>query len=367
MYSTKEKKVVLHMVAALENGGAERQLIELLKINTHHILFTFTTTGIYQETLEKYNIKYYELNLNNSSLVFLKLFSIIKIVRTNKIDIIQGWMYNACLIASIIKKLFKTKQPLIWAIRCSDMNVKYYSIRLRIIIYLCKIISKKCDLIIYNSFSGKAYHKQMGYYDEKSTVIHNGVNSKKFKFSTNSRKRLRKKYFFKEKDIVIMCVGRVDPMKNHLALLKAFDRVITNKKNLKLVLIGKDTKNLNINHETIALGMKLDIEDYYSMGDIILLPSSFGEGFSNTLAEGMVSRLFPVATNVGDAKIIIKETGIIIKKPDVLIIEKSLRKISLMKKSSILKMAKKAEKRVIKNFNIEIMQEKYNQIYRDYF
>ena len=58
MYRTKEKKVVLHMVAALENGGAERQLIELLKINTHHILFTFTTTGIYQETLEKYNIKF---------------------------------------------------------------------------------------------------------------------------------------------------------------------------------------------------------------------------------------------------------------------------------------------------------------------
>ena len=38
-----------------------------------------------------------------------------------------------------------------------------------------------------------------------------------------------------------------------------------------------------------------------------------------------------------------------------------------MKKSNILKMSKKAEKRVMKKFNIEIMQEKYNQIYRDYF
>ena len=50
------------------------------------------------------------------------------------------------------------------------------------------------------------------------------------------------------------------------------------------------------------LGMKLNIEEYYSVCDIIAVPSRFGEGFSNVLAEGMLCKLIPVATNVGDAK-----------------------------------------------------------------
>ena len=48
--------------------------------------------------------------------------------------------------------------------------------------------------------------------------------------------------------------------------------------------------------------MKKDIEKYYNLADIIILPSAFGEGFPNVLVEGMLTNLFPVATDVGDAK-----------------------------------------------------------------
>ena len=51
---------------------------------------------------------------------------------------------------------------------------------------------------------------------------------------------------------------------------------------------------------------KLDIEKYYSMADFIILPSLFGEGFSNVLVEGMLTKLFPIATNVGDCVLILE-------------------------------------------------------------
>ncbi len=48
--------------------------------------------------------------------------------------------------------------------------------------------------------------------------------------------------------------------------------------------------------------MKKDIEEYYNIADIVIVPSAFGEGFSNVLVEGMLTNLFPVATDVGMQK-----------------------------------------------------------------
>ena len=63
-------------------------------------------------------------------------------------------------------------------------------------------------------------------------------------------------------------------------------------------------------------------EEYYNIADIVIVPSAFGEGFSNVLVEGMLTNLFPVATNVGDAKKIIGSTGFILSGSD----EETLRK-----------------------------------------
>ena len=76
-----------------------------------------------------------------------------------------------------------------------------------------------------------------------------------------------------------------------------------------LLLIGKGTENLKKQKGVISLGMKMNIEEYYSVGDIVVLPSKFGEGFPNVLAEGILCKLFPVATNVGDSKEIISDFG----------------------------------------------------------
>ena len=50
---------VLHIIASLGNGGAERQLIEILKCNRSHGVLLLTEADVYKETLDKLNIKYY--------------------------------------------------------------------------------------------------------------------------------------------------------------------------------------------------------------------------------------------------------------------------------------------------------------------
>ena len=360
-----KKVTVLHLIAALGNGGAERQIIELLKINRNHILCIFTNAGIYKKTLDSYGIKYYELNVKKPILIFFKIFSIVKILRKSNAHILHSWMYNACLISSIIKSLFKINIPLIWCIRCSNMEVKYYPMQLNLIIKTCRYFSKKCNLIIYNSMAGKKYHKKIGFLNSNSKVVYNAVDNKRFKYSTSTRKKLRNIYKFHTNDLVFLCVGRKDPMKNHSSLIAAFKNIKKKYKNFKLVLIGKDTETIKINKGILALGVQLNIEEYYSMGDVIISVSSFGEGFSNVLVEGMATKLFPVATDVGDAKFIIDKTGLIIETPGIMSIQKSLIQIASMERNFIKKKSERAARRVIEKFNLNIMRKKYNQIYRD--
>ncbi len=64
---------VLHIIASLGNGGAERQLVEILKHNRNHGVLLLNEADVYKETLDKLNIKYWEMGAKNKLLIFLKV------------------------------------------------------------------------------------------------------------------------------------------------------------------------------------------------------------------------------------------------------------------------------------------------------
>ena len=355
---------VLHVIASLGNGGAERQLIEILKYNRNHSVLLLSEADIYKETLDKLNIKYWEMRVKNKLLIFFKILFFKNVIKNYKPDIIQSWMYNACLFSVFCKLIKLYDKPLIWNIRCSNMISEYYSVSLRLVIYACIVLSKNVEKIIYNSYAGKAYHKKIGFSQKSAKVIYNGIDSKKFNISTNLRKALRRKYKFANNDLVFICVARVDPMKNYNNFLKAYrDIENTCNRKIKLVLVGKGTDKLDLPYNCIALGMKKNIEEYYSIADIIIVPSAFGEGFSNVLVEGMLTNLLPVATDVGDAKKIIGGKGLIINGHNEETLKKELSKIVKIQQTVIKSMGKKARYRANKLFTVEKMIRSYDNVF----
>ena len=244
------------------------------------------------------------------------------------------------------------------------MVTEHYSLSLKFIIYACVFLSKYVEKIIYNSYAGQDYHKKIGFSQKSGKVIYNGVDSKKFNYTITLRKGLRKKYNFAENDLVFMCVARVDPMKNYNNFLKAYKSIGSTCKNkIKLVLAGKGTENLNLPYNCVALGMKKNIEEYYNIADILIVPSAFGEGFSNVLVEGMLTNLYPVATNVGDAKKIIGNTGFILSGSDEETLKKEFSKIIKVKQALFKTMGRKARNRAHKLFAIGKMIRSYDNVF----
>lgn len=116
-------------------------------------------------------------------------------------------------------------------------------------------------------------------------VINNAIDSKKFIYSENIRKRIRKQYNIEDK-FVIGHVGRFEPQKNHKFIIKLFNEYQKQDSTAILLLIGTGTLenrikklvyNLNIQDKVIFTESIPNVNEMYQAMDMFILPS-FHEG-----------------------------------------------------------------------------------------
>ena len=178
------------------------------------------------------------------------------------------------------------------------------------------------------------------------------------------RDEFRKKYNLSQNDIAIGIVARIDYMKGYTIFSKVAKRLLKKYNNIKFFAIGDGDESIkkeceNIlgefnNTKFIWLGKQKKVEDFYSGFDIYC-SSSFGEGFSNSIAEAMSCEVPCVVTDVGDSKIIVGDTGVVVRPNNIDELERGIE--SMFKKDLNL-LGKKARERIVNNFSIEKMVKK---------
>ena len=355
---------VLHIIPNLGQGGAERQLVALLDANNIHEVCQLLPKGYYDEYINSKEIKNYNLNMKRKVPDIRVFFKLNNIINISKPDIIHCWMYHSCLLEGLLRKFGKNKNiPVIWGLRCSNMDVQYYSRQLNIIIKLCSYFSSKANSIINNSYEGKKIHDKLGF-AKSSTVIPNGIDIRKFSPNKKNRSTFRKSYNISNATKVLLCVARVDPMKDHETLLKAFSKIRLLIPDVLLILAGLGTeKYINV-EKVLTLSAYKNIHEVYNASDIIISSSAFGEGFSNALGEGMACGLIPISTDVGDARKIIADTGKIITIRNHAKMYKAIVDIINYNDIDLLNNKKNARDRIIKNYSKEKMLNSYDHLYK---
>lgn len=115
-------------------------------------------------------------------------------------------------------------------------------------------------------------------------IINNAVDIERFTFSEFARKRLRGELGIEEKINVIGHIGRLVPQKNHMFLLDVFATYLQKNPDSVLVLIGDGplreklenrVKELEIADKVYFKGLRSDVNDWYSVMDVFLLPSLY--------------------------------------------------------------------------------------------
>lgn len=305
---------VLHVISGLGVGGAETmltQVVPLLQARglAQHVI-SLTGAGPLADRLEAANVSLTFLDLRRAGGLAAALPRLSGTVRSFRPEVIQGWMYHGDFAATLAHWTSggRRDRRLMWGVRCSDMDLARHARLIRTGAWL----SGLPDVIVANSTAGARTHLAHGYRPRRLEVVPNGFDTDRFRPDPEVRSDVRAGLGIRADECVVVHVARVDPMKDHATLLRAVDGV----PGLRLLLIGKDTEHMALPDNTIALGRREDVPRLLPAADIVVSSSAFGEGFCNALAEGMSAGLAPVSTDVGDARLIVGETGPIVPPGD---------------------------------------------------
>jgi glycosyltransferase involved in cell wall biosynthesis len=158
---------------------------------------------------------------------------------------------------------------------------------------------------------------------------------------------------------VAIDVARVDPMKDHTNFLAAMALAPS----LTGLAVGQGTETLALPANVRALGMRRDTAAIYAAADIVVSTSAFGEGFSNSLAEGMSAGLVPVATDVGDARRIVGDTGLIVPPKNPQAVAAALCELAALPDGERRRRGSAARERIFADFTLARAADAFTRLY----
>lgn len=143
------------------------------------------------------------------------------------------------------------------------------------------------------------------YGKQKNETFLHGIKLDRFVISEEVRKTERKKLGFSEDDVCYIFLGRLNHDKGIGELFEAFNRLVAERPNAKLVFYGSDEEgydakaesfsNIRRNHNYFFPGRTSKPFDALQAGDVFVLPT-WREGFGVSVLEAQALSL-PVITS----------------------------------------------------------------------
>lgn len=313
---------ILFLIRSLEAGGAERQLVltakDLAKRGHSVTILTFYSGGFYESELEGAAARLISLNKTGRWDLLGFYWRLIKRLRFESPDVLYSFLDSANVF-SILCKPFLFNKKIVWGVRASNMDLSAYPWISRWSYKAECFFSRFADRIIANSHAGLDYAVAHGFPREKMCVVHNGIDTEYFAPDHSLGLPLRTQWGVADNQVLIGLVGRIDPMKGHEIFLQAAAILKENATDTRFVCVGDGekayvermqavAKDLKLNNVLIWAGVQSDMPAVYNALDL-LVSSSFGEGFSNVIAEAMACDVPCVVTDVGDSADIVGDCG----------------------------------------------------------
>lgn len=319
------KKRLSFLIPSLAGGGAERVVSTLVNnlYEEYDITLVLMNDTIVYDIPNNIELLFLE-KVNYSENSFIKIFKIpflgwkySKICQQQEIDISISFMYRPNFI-SVFAKLFWKKSKFFISERSTpSMTYKGNTLSSRIGIFLIRTLYKYADLIIPNSKGSKIDLMKNFHIDEKQIcVIENPFDLEKIE--KQSQEPLE--YNCENKTIFIM-VGRLEKVKEHSLVIKAFSQLKSENSELWIVGEGPLKEELELLVSNLELQEKIKFIGFTSnpfkfmRNASCLVLSSSREGFPNVLIEAMTCGVPIISTDCynGPREILSPETDVTYK------------------------------------------------------
>ena len=360
---------IIHFTDSLRSGGMERQLVELLKGLSNFTdidceLITMSQ-NIHYSYIKNLDIKTHFLlrKSKKDPIIFFRLYRLCKKIKP---DILHSWNSMCSVYATPIVKLLGIKF-VNGFLRDAPPNFSLENKEwLR-----AKITFPLSDSIVANSKAGlDAYHVSA----HKAHYIHNGFDLTRFALAGN-KKNIRATHNIGTEKVVGM-VATFSDNKDFGTFIEAAQRILDKRNDVTFVMVG-DGNNLNLYKKKVPdrfqqkikfLGLQKHVEEIIEIFDVGVLITNtkiHGEGISNSIIEYMAFGKPVVATDCGGNRelVVDGDTGFLVSQGNSEELAARITQL-LDDAKTATRLGKIGHKRIVQEFSLYKMSEKYAKLYR---
>ena len=359
---------LLHITFDMNIGGTEqvvRNLIESLdrKEFQSSLLCIDGVVGPWGQELEK--MGYPVFCLRRTPGFDIKLIKEIRqLLKQHDFDILHCHQYTP-YVYGLFGALFKKK------IIIFTEHGRFYpdvsSLKRRIINPILQI--KTSAITAISSATKDALVEYENFSNSKIEVIYNGIADTNIKAAPEIRKSLG----LSDSDLVFGTISRLDPIKNHSMMIRAYAKILKLHPNIKLLIVGDGPQRaeterliteLGLSEKIILTGFQSKPQEYLALMDVFLLPS-FSEGTSMTLLEAMCFGKPSIATAVGGTPEILEQdrTGLLISNNDEQALTAAMTKM-ITDLGLRLRLGEEARAAYCRKFTVGNMASNYEALYK---
>ncbi len=370
--------LIMHVIVGLGVGGAELMLKRLIEshqstFGCRHSVISLTDLGKIGEQLQDQGVEVCALDMRSLIDIPHVLLELMRQIRSSRPSIVQTWMYHADLLGGLAALMAGNRQ-IIWGIRTTD--VKAGGSRITALIRkMCAVLSYRVPrTIVCAAESSRQAHAAVGYDSKRMVVIPNGFDLARLVATAEQREILRSECGFAAEHIVIGSLGRFHPAKDQHNFVRAAGLLADRFPHVRFLMIGRQLDGTNeelgswiaeTGHDDrfVLLGERADAPICLAAMDVFCLHSR-NEGFPNVLGEAMAMGLPCVATDVGDAAMLLADTGIVVPRDDSAALAQGVGRILEMESDDRKQLGQEAMARIHSDFTMDRACERFEAIYK---
>jgi glycosyltransferase involved in cell wall biosynthesis len=370
---------VLHVITGFNaGGGAETLLLRLLEELTEeerrgHQVISLRPQGSLAPAVEALGIPVSGLGMIETPAAAdaKRVRELARAIRRSGADVVQTWMLHSNILTGLAGKA-ATHIPIVWGVHVSEVTRETQGTAT----FLFQRAEAVCSWflparIIACSASAQEAMERLHYKKRLLITIPNGFDVERFKPDAEAGAAARKELGLGPDQTVIGHVARFHPVKGHAALLEAAPAALAADPTARLVLCGDGVTRDNpamakllepLGEQAIPLGPRDDLPRLLNAFDFAV-SSSAGEALPLAVGEAMASGLPMVATDTGDSKLMVGDTGLIVPVGDETALAAAIAEMMAGGREKRAELGRRARERISSRYAMAVMVDGYRRVW----
>lgn len=370
---------VLHVITSLNVGGAEGMLERLIAherpFGDRSEVVTLMPPGVTGRRMLAAGVAVRSLGMTQGLPSIGAVARLGAIVRSSAPDVVMAWMHHAQAATQLALAVVRRRPPVIWNVRHSLNGYAQEKRLTRATLRGLALVSGRPAAIVYNSAVAAGQFRALGFRPRREIVIANGFACDGATDAAAARAALDARFGTGAGSVAIGMVARAHPMKDVPTLAAAFARVLAAGVDAHLLLVGDgmDAPGGDVAAALATLprarwsvaGHRSDVGEWIGGLDMLVLPSAWGEGFPNVIGEAMAAGVPCVATDVGDSRTLIGDTGRVVPPRDPAALAAAMGEIARLDPDRRAALGARARDRIVRHYAIDAIADRYHRLYAD--